>query len=71
MKLNVKERSAGQQLLSFRVQEGEEREREMRAERKEEREKRGISKMGLGGIEKSRGNSSTFTLIPRCVVGKM
>lgn len=30
-----------------------------------------ISKMGLGGLrEKSRRNSSTFTHIPRCVVGK-
>lgn len=53
MKLNVKERSAGQQLLSFRVQEAEDR--EMRAERKEEREKRGISKMGLGGLRRAEG----------------
>lgn len=25
---------------------------------------------GLGGVEKSRGNFSTFTLIPKCVGGK-
>lgn len=42
-----------------------------RREKREGGEKRGISKMGLGGIEKSRRNSSTFTLVPRCVVGKM
>lgn len=47
-------------------------ESEIRAERKEARKKKGISKMGLGGLrrEKSTRNSSTFTLIPRCVVGK-
>lgn len=57
------------------VQEGKAR-KEMRAEKRKKREgrkKRRISKMGSEGLrrEKSRRNSSTFTLVPPCVVGKM
>lgn len=61
--------SAGQQLLCL------ERERARREtgglKGKREGRKRHQQKCVRGRIEKSRGNSSTFTLIPKCVGGKM
>ena len=70
----IKERSAGQKAV-YKKAKGEKRVREMERAmcglKGKRRPKKWNQQNRFGGLrEKSRGNSSTFTHIPRCVVGK-